>query len=129
MSKMADSSTPIIEFALMNLKPEATIYEEGTEAYRTWRDLAQMVRRAPGCIQNYSGRHMEDPTLGVHILGMCVCVYDPSTYLSLTTPFHPPFSSFFPLAWKPPRRRKKEKKKKKNKKRKPPTDLFPGSEE
>ncbi len=61
------AKSPVVEFVMMHIRPEATLEEEGTESYNTWMDLSRMASEAPGCIKHYFGRQMEDPSIGIHV--------------------------------------------------------------
>ncbi len=63
------AQVPVIEFVRMDLRPGATVEQEGTEAHSTWQELWQELGRAPGCTKQWFGRQMEDDSVGIHVLG------------------------------------------------------------
>ncbi|KAJ9157409.1 hypothetical protein NKR23_g66 [Pleurostoma richardsiae] len=55
----------VTEFCIMQLKPDATIEEAGSQASETWSKMTTLLKQAPGCLKVFYGRKIEDSSVGV----------------------------------------------------------------
>ena len=64
---MADS--PITEFIFVNLKPGAQVDEAGSPADLALQEVASDIKQVSGVTRIFFGRQIENPSIGVLIVG------------------------------------------------------------